>query len=321
MIKNKNILITGGCGFVGSNIAENLATENHIIIIDNLISGKKENITEFQDKVEFINTDIRDYDSILSFFEEIDLVFHAGANIFIEKSIKDPKYDAEVNVIGTINVLEACRKCNVKRLIFSSSSAVYGDSVSLPIKEDHPIKPDSPYAITKRTSEYYCKLYAELYGLKTVSLRYFNVYGSRQDPYNPYSGVIAIFVNNALNNLPLTIYGDGEQTRDFIHVNDIVNANILAAETKYAKGNVFNVGTGRYISINQLVEIIKQLVGNTKVKYEPARLGDIRKSVADISLAKEILGFEAKIKFERGLENYITWCKERFNFNKNTKRI
>ena len=307
MTKNRTILVSGGCGFIGSHIAEQLCAENSVRIIDNLSSGRMENIKGLNIE-RFLEWDIRKQSKELyGLFEGVDIVFHEAANIFINKSIEDPGYDAETNIVGLINILEACRKSKVKRIVFASSSAVYGDPISLPIKETHPLKPDSPYAVSKIAGEYYCKLYNELYGLETVCLRYFNVYGPRQDPNNPYSGVIAIFANNIMNDLPLTIYGDGEQTRDFVSVADVAKVNILAAESKKAVGKILNIGTGQSTSINELVELMR--TKETAIKYEPARLGDSRESVADTIYTKAILGFTAEIDIKRGLRNYLRWFK------------
>ena len=307
MIKNRNILITGGYGFIGSHIAEQLCAENSISIIDNLSSGRRENIKGLNIE-RFLEKDIRKKSKeFYKIFDGIDIVFHEAANIFINTSIEDPRYDAETNIVGLINVLEACRKREVKRIVFASSSAVYGGPISLPVKETHPLKPDSPYAVSKIAGEYYCKLYNELYGLETVCLRYFNVYGPRQDPNNPYSGVIAIFANNILNHLPLTIYGDGVQTRDFINVIDVARANIIASESKKAIGKTLNIGTGQSTSINELAELMR--TKETIINYEPARLGDITESVADTTFTKSVLGFTAEIYLKTGLRNYFGWFK------------
>jgi UDP-glucose 4-epimerase len=313
MLKNKNILVIGGCGFIGSHIGEQLCTENSVNVIDNLSSGRIENIRRFNIG-RFFEWDIRyPSEEFHNIFDDVDVVFHEAANIFINKSIEKPVYDAETNIIGTLNVLEACRKKDIKRLVFAASSAAYGDPISLPIKETHPLKPDSPYAVSKIAGEYYCKIYNELYGLETVCLRYFNVYGPRQDSNNPYSGVIAIFASNVINNSPLIIYGDGEQTRDFIHVFDVVRANIIAAESKKAIGKILNIGTGQSTSINELAALIK--TERTIIKYAPPRPGDIKENVADTTYAKSILGFIAEIDLKAGLRSYINWLKE----NKNQK--
>jgi UDP-glucose 4-epimerase len=310
MIYDQNILITGGCGFIGSHIAESLVKENDVILIDNLSSGKLENIKNFKGGVRFIRADVRDKISISDAFERVDIVFHEAANVFIETSIKKPDYDLEVNGLGTINVLELCRQKDIEKVIYASSSAVYGNPKYSPIDENHPISPHSPYAISKLTGEYLCRLYYELYGLKTVCLRYFNVYGSRQDASNPYSGVVAIFVDNALKEKPLSIYGDGEQRRDFIHVRDVVRANLLAATSKNAAGEVFNIGTGKSFSLNELVNLIKNLGYNAKVEYRPTRIGDVRKSLANVNKAMEYLDFKTEISFLEGLEEYFAWRKK-----------
>ncbi len=307
MIKNRKILITGGCGFIGSHIAEQLCTENTIRIIDNLSSGRRESIQGLSIESFFERGITKPSEEFYRIFDDVDIVFHEAANVFVSKSIEDPRYDAETNIVGLINVLEACRKSGVQRIVFASSSAVYGNPISLPITETHPLRPDSPYAVSKIAGEYYCKLYDELYALEAVCLRYFNVYGERQDSANPYSGVIAIFAENIINNLPSVIYGDGEQTRDFINVRDVVRANIMAAESEEAVGKTLNIGTGQSTSINELA----RLVGMRKaaVKYEPARLGDISESVADTTLTEATLGFTAGVDIETGLKDYIEWCR------------
>lgn len=308
-LKNKKILITGGCGFIGSNIARVLVQNNDIKIIDNLVSGSLENIADIKHRVNYVNKDLRK--DILTEFKDIDLVFHVAANVFINISIEDPIYDANVNILGTLNVLEACRKFDIKKLVFSSSSSVYGNPQSQPISETHVLNPKTPYAIGKRTCEMYCEIYYELYGLKTVSLRYFNVYGPYQRFDNPYSGVIAVFVNNALTHKPLIIYGDGKQTRDFVNVKDVVNANITAASINKLNCEKINIGTGNRISITQLAKSISELVGNTELIYKPARVGDIYESVADITRAKTILNYTPTVKLKDGLNELIMFERNR----------
>jgi len=303
-LESQNILITGGCGFIGSNIARELSKDNDVKIIDDLSSGRLENIEIFKEKVNFVKLDQRD-DDLIKEFEGVDIVFHLGANVFINRSVTDPIFDANINIIGTLNVLEACRKRDVKRLVFSSSSSVYGDPVSIPITEEHVKNPKSPYAVGKRAGEYYCKLYHELYGLETVSLRYFNVFGPNQRADDPYSGVIAIFTTNALEGRPLTIYGDGEQTRDFVNVKDVVKANIAAAISSRAVGEKINIGTGKTLTINHLVNTVKELVGEVEIGYEEPRVGDILDSIADISKAREMLGFDPGVSFEEGMGEII----------------
>ena len=304
-LKNKNIIITGGCGFIGSNLAEELSKNNHIKIIDNLVSGKVANISGFKN-TNFIRADIKNFSAIQAAFESADIVFHQAANIFVQTSIENPQYDAENNIIGTINVLEACRKHNVEKIVCASSCAVYGDPQKTPIPENHILNPKSPYGASKKALEIYCKLYNELYGIKTVCLRYFNVYGPKQNPSSPYSGVISIFTKNISQNKPVTIYGDGNQTRDFINVKDVVNANILSAISEKSAGNSINVGTGKQISLNNLVGILQKLTGKgVKSLYKPERSGDIKHSFADITKAKKILDFKPKISIEAGLKQLL----------------
>ena len=304
-MKGKNVLVTGGLGFIGSNIAESLSSVNEVRIIDNFSSGELKNIEGFQKRVELIKGDIRDRKVIESALDGIDVVFHEAANVFIEDSLKDPAYDSSVNVIGTINLLEGCRKRDVEKVVFASSSAVYGNVEQLPVNEDCPPTPDSPYGISKLCGEYFFRLYHELYEIDTVILRYFNVYGRRQSAASPYSGVIAIFMKNIRGKEPLTIYGDGEQTRDFVSVDDVVRANVLAAESKGLGGRIFNIGTGRAVSINALAQILMDLGGKTEIEYALPRLGDVRESVADVNRAAEELGFEAAIDIKAGLKDLL----------------
>ncbi|MFQ6052444.1 MAG: NAD-dependent epimerase/dehydratase family protein [Candidatus Hydrothermarchaeota archaeon] len=299
-MKEKNILVTGGCGFIGSHIAEHLCESNHVIVVDNLSAGSLENINGFRDKIAFLKSDLNDLPKLN--LKDIEIVFHTAASVSTEKSIKDPLSDAQTNILGILSVLEICRKKDIERFVFSSSCAVYGDPKYLPVDEKHPLNPKSPYAISKKTGEEYCKIYNDLYGLKTVSLRYFNVFGPRQKASDPYSGVIPIFLNKIKNQERLPVYGDGNQTRDFIHVQDVVRANILASESKEAIGNAINIGTGRETSINQLLKIFRDVSEKElSVEYKPPRKGDIRKSVADISLARKTLKFEPLITLKEGL--------------------
>jgi len=247
MIKNKLIVVTGGAGFIGSHIAEELSKDNDVIVIDNLYAGKIENIPP---NVKFIQADIRDYKSIAELISQADYVFHEAALVSVVESVERPLLTEEINVLGTLNILKALSDGQGK-LIFASSAAVYGDNQNLPLKESEKPKPLSPYGITKVSAEYYCKVFYELYGVPTVSLRYFNVFGERQG-YNQYAGVISIFINRALKGEPLIIYGDGKQTRDFIYVKDVVKANILAAESSRANGKVFNVARGERTTIVEL---------------------------------------------------------------------
>jgi len=289
-MKNKKIIITGGLGFIGSHLVERLNENNEVVIIDDQSSGSIENIKELDiTKIDTTFGSINTID-LNKIFEGADYVFHLAAVTSVLQSVTDPIKSNEVNITGTLKVLEAARKCEVKKLIFSSSSAVYGETEVLPISENIQINPLSPYAVTKATAELYCNVYSEIYELPTTCLRYFNVFGPKQDPNSQYAAVIPIFIDKLLKNERSTIYGDGEQTRDFVSVEKIVDANILAA--KSSETGIFNIGLGKSTSINQLYEIVKEVVSkDIEPVYEPERSGEIKHSVADISKAKSI-GFK-----------------------------
>ncbi|MBN2101775.1 MAG: GDP-mannose 4,6-dehydratase [Candidatus Aenigmarchaeota archaeon] len=302
-MKGKNIIVTGGAGFIGSHIAEALAPGNSVKIIDNLYTGLKSNIGSVKE-FEFCNADITDRERIAKELREIDIVFHEGANVRIPDSIKNPQFDATVNIIGTLNVLEASRINDIQNVVFAASTSVYGDPVELPMTEGHPLNPKSPYAVGKRACEDYMKIYNELYGIKTVCLRYFNVYGPRQRADSPYSGVISIFADRLKNGKEVIVYGDGEQSRDFVNVKDVVTANILAAGS--GRSGIYNVGSGTEITLNGL---IKMMAGILKLKpevvYRKKRQGDVRRSLADLTKIKKELGFEPEIRLEEGLREVL----------------
>ncbi|RLF89683.1 nucleoside-diphosphate sugar epimerase [Thermococci archaeon] len=307
-MKNKLIVVTGGAGFIGSHIAEALAEGNDVIVIDNLYSGKLENVPE---NVKFINADVRDFEAISDIVREADYVFHEAAQISVDESVRNPVFTEEVNVIGTLNVLMALTEGNGK-LIFASSAAVYGDNPNLPLKESEAPSPISPYGVTKLAGEHYCRVFYEIYGVPTVVLRYFNVYGPRQS--SAYAGVISIFMRNAIKNEPLTIFGDGKQTRDFIYVKDVVEANLLVAKKKRAEGEVFNVATGKETSVLELALKIIDLSGaSSSIVFAPPRPGDIRRSVADISKLRK-LGFSPKYSLEEGLKETFEWFKNEWKY-------
>ncbi|MDN5319890.1 MAG: UDP-glucose 4-epimerase [Thermococcaceae archaeon] len=307
-MKNKLIVVTGGAGFIGSHIAEELSKENEVIVIDNLYSGKVENVPP---NVKFIQADIRDYHSIAELISQADYVFHEAALVSVVESVEKPILTEEINVLGTLNILKALSEGHGK-LIFASSAAVYGDNQNLPLKESENPKPLSPYGVTKITGEYYCKVFYELYGIPTVSLRYFNVFGERQG-YNQYAGVISIFINRALREEPLIIYGDGKQTRDFIYVKDVVKANILAAESSKANGKVFNVARGERTTILELaLKIIDATNSSSSIVFDKPRPGDIRHSQADISEIRK-LGFKPEYSLEDGLSRTIEWYRGKVN--------
>ncbi|WP_258084128.1 SDR family oxidoreductase [Thermococcus thermotolerans] len=301
-MRNKLVVVTGGAGFIGSHIAWELVKDNEVVIIDNLYTGKEENVPP---GAKLVKADIRDYSTIAELISHADYVFHEAAQVSVVESIRDPVFTEEVNVIGTINILRALLDGHGK-LIFASSAAVYGDNPNLPLKETERPRPLSPYGLTKATAEEYLRVFHELYGLPVVSLRYFNVFGPRQG-FNQYAGVISIFINRALKNEPLVIFGDGKQTRDFIYVKDVVRANLLVAESRRANGRVFNVATGRGTSILELATKIIEITGaNTSILFDKPRPGDIRHSLADIGEIRK-LGFEPEFSLEEGLKKTVEW--------------
>jgi len=296
------VLVTGGAGFIGSNLVDKLINEGHkVFVIDNLSTGKKENLNK---KAIFYKADICDLNKILPLFKGIDYVFHLAANPRVMFSVENPIESHKVNVNGTLNVLYASYKNKVKRLIFASSAAVYGDIKKLPLKENMTPKPISPYGLHKLIGEFYCKLFSNLYNLETVCLRYFNVYGPRMDPNGPYALVIGKFLKLRKENKSLTIYGDGKQTRDFVYVDDVVRANILAMKSKkVGRGEVINICSGKNYSINY----IAKLIGGKKI-YLSARKGEIKHALGNNSLAKKLLSWKPEISLEEGIKK----CKEYF---------
>jgi len=310
-MKGKCVVVTGGAGFIGSNLARALAQDNTVIVIDDLSTGYFKNIRDLVDtnKIKFIKGSVTDLDILQKTFRDVDYVFHQAAITSVPKSIEDPVKSNDVNVNGTLNVLVAARDNNVKKVVFASSCSVYGDTPTLPKHEDMIPRPISPYSVNKLIGEYYCSVFTKVYGLKTAALRYFNVYGPRQDPKGDYAAVIPRFINMFLKNKPPVIYGDGEQTRDLIYVNDVVNANIIAAESK--ETGIFNIAGGKQVSINKLAKHIMQITGkNLQPVYKKSRLGDIIHSSADISKAKQKLGYEPKFALQKGLEETIKWFQK-----------
>jgi len=302
------VVVTGGCGFIGSNIAEELIKKHYVVVIDDLSTGRIENIQSLQDKenFEFVRGNITDLGLLKQIFEDVDCIFHQAAIPSVQRSVENPLDTNEANIKGTLNVLIAARDCGVKKVVYASSSSVYGDTPELPKKENMKPNPQSPYAVSKLTGEYYCKVFSDIYGIKTICLRYFNVYGPNQDPASEYAAVIPRFINRVLNNQPPIIFGDGNQTRDFTFVKDVVKANILAME-KNVEG-VFNIAYGQQISINELANKIMEIVGvKLNPVYDKPRPGDIRNSLADISLAKQKLGYMPEYSLEKGLEVTIRW--------------
>ena len=297
-------LITGGCGFIGSHIAEALVSEGQDVrIFDNLSSGYLHNLEPFRDKVEFIEGDVRDSAAVAAAMQGVTQVFHEAALVSVFESVEKPQDNHDINLTGTLNVLTAARDAGAKRLVVASSAAVYGNDPALPKREAMLPQPESPYALAKITKEYYLSVFSKLYGLETVSLRYFNVYGPRQDPGSMYSGVISKFSEVIRAGQDPTVFGDGEQTRDFVFVKDVVQANLLAMRgTAATSGSVFNIGTGQRTSLLELLNALRDLTGNDfRVAFKEERAGDIRHSVADISAAVSTLGYTPGFTIHDGL--------------------
>jgi nucleoside-diphosphate-sugar epimerase len=306
-----NILITGGAGFIGSNIAETLVRQGEVVrVLDNCSTGRLSNLDSCIRSIEFIHGDIRDLAQVREAMEGIDYVLHQAAVPSVGRSVDDPITTNESNVTGTLNVLVAARDAGVRRVVYAGSSSSYGNSEILPKREDMPARPISPYAISKYTGEQYCRVFYELYGLETVVLRYFNVFGPRQNPDSQYAAAVPTFINAITDNRQTTIFGDGEQSRDFTFVENVVQANILACHAEGAAGEVFNIACGKRTTINRLVEIIKGILGyDGECVYDQERRGDVRHSLADISKARRILGYEPLVDLETGLERTIGWFK------------
>lgn len=303
-------LITGGCGFIGSHIAEALVNDGeNVVIYDNLSSGYEHNIAEFRDKVEFIQGDVRDLDTLKKSMQGITNVFHEAALVSVFESVEKPYDNHDINLTGTLNVLTAAKDAGAKRLVVASSAAIYGNDPALPKKEDMLPQPESPYALAKITKEYYLSVFSKLYGLETVSLRYFNVFGPRQDPSSMYSGVISKFVDVITAGEDPTVFGDGKQTRDFVFVKDVVQANLLAMRApSEISGSSFNVGTGKKTSLLQLLDALKEITGNDfTVHFKDVRSGDIKHSVSDISAAINNLGYQPKYDIISGLRQLLNW--------------
>ena len=300
-----HVLITGGAGFIGSHLCEALAAAGHTLtVLDDLSTGHPENLRNCPHR--FIEGDVADPSAVRTAMENSEAVFHLAAIASVPKTFEDPRRSLAVNLGGTINVLEAARECGTRRVIFSSSAAIYGMGSKEPQREDAMPSPLSPYAVEKLGSEYHLKSYAANYGLETAALRFFNVFGPRQDPSSPYSGVISLFCKRLSQGEPVTIYGDGEQSRDFVSVFDVVRALMLALVVPQPKGLICNIARGSAISINRLYEILAKLFrSDQKPVYAPARAGDPRASLAAVDRARELLGFTAQISLEEGLSKLV----------------
>jgi nucleoside-diphosphate-sugar epimerase len=315
-LQRARYLVTGGAGFIGSNLVAALAAGGEPVrVLDNLATGHwglVGRVVKDASLVEMITADIRDGEAVARAMEGIEIVFHEAALGSVPRSVENPAESDEVNVHGTVVVLDRARKAGVRRLVFAASSAAYGDTPTLPKREDMRPAPMSPYAVTKLTCEHYMRVFASLYGIETLSLRYFNVFGPGQLPEGPYAAAIPRFVRAALTESPITVYGDGEQTRDFCFIDNVVRANLLAAETpKKLGGEVLNIAGGRRISLNELLREIERVLGkNLDVRYVEPRAGDVKDSLADIARAKELVGYEPIVKWEDGLGPTIEFMRE-----------
>jgi UDP-glucose 4-epimerase len=302
-------LVTGGAGFIGSNTVDELVRRSQeVVVLDDLSTGKAANLDNVRTKVKFIQDSITNMDALREASRGVDCVIHLAALTSVPRSVKDPIETNHINVNGTLNVLVAARDAKVKRVVFACSCAVYGKTSALPIREDAGLAPISPYGLTKQVGEAYGRVFQELYGLEFVSLRYFNVFGPRQDPGSAYSGVLSLFNAALLAGTQPTVYGDGEQSRDFVYVQNVVEANLLATEAKGAPGLAFNIGTGSRSTLNQTLALLEKIAGRpARAKYAAPRDGDIRDSQADIGLAQEALGYRARFGFEEGLKRTWEW--------------
>ena len=305
----KTFLVTGGAGFIGSHIVRRILKEGATVrVIDNLSTGKRERLRELENSIEFIEDDLADQSVCDAVVRSVEYVLHQAAIPSVQRSLKDPVGTNRANVTGTLNLLESCRKQGIRRLVYAASSSAYGDTEVLPKKVDMPPNPLSPYALQKLMGERYCKLYNDLYGLETVSLRYFNVFGPDQDPHSEYSAVIPKFATRLQRGQSLVVYGDGEQTRDFTYVDNVVEANLLAIKAPRAAGAIINVGCGDRLSLNRLIQFLEQILEvRAWVDYQQPRPGDVRHSLADVSLARDLLDYQPKVVVREGLKRTVEY--------------
>ena len=305
-------LVTGGAGFIGSNTVDELVQRGHsVVVLDDLSAGKDDNLAEIRGKITLIKGSITDIETVRKAMHEAEYVLHLGARTSVPRSVKDPLETNRINIEGTLNVLVAAKEMKVKRVVFAASSSAYGETPTLPKVETMQPEPISPYGVSKYVGELYGAAFLKCYGLETVSLRYFNIFGPRQDPSSPYSGVLAKFCTAFLEDTRPVVFGDGEQTRDFTFVDNAVHANLLACEALDVAGKVFNVGCGDRISLNQVLAALQKITGKPlEAKYDPPREGDIRDSQADISEARKLLGYEPQVGFEQGLQITFDWYRD-----------
>jgi UDP-glucose 4-epimerase len=301
------VLVTGGGGFIGSHLVEGLVAAGHDVrVLDNFATGRRENVLGLLDRIELIEGDVQSYERAHAAVRGTEVVFHQAALPSVPRSVQDPLTSNATNVTGTLNVLLAARDSDVRRVVFASSSSVYGANPELPKHEELLTLPMAPYAVAKLAAESYCRSFTEVFGLETVALRYFNVFGSRQDPTSQYAAVVPNFITAALNGSQPVVYGDGEQSRDFTHVENVVAANLLAMTAAGASGKTYNIAAGERTSLNRLLELIGEATGvELEPRYEEARPGDVRHSEADVSRARAELGYEPKVSLLDGLKRTI----------------
>ena len=306
-------LVTGGCGFIGSHLVEALVQKGERVrVFDNCSTGKAKNIAHVKDQIEFVDGDLRELDAVHQAVAGVDYVFHQGARPSVARSVADPILSNSVNINGTLNLLVAARDAKVKRVVYAASSSAYGNIPTLPRSETLSPQPASPYAITKYVGECYCRVFTQVFGLETVALRYFNIFGPRQDPTSQYSAVIPKFIHNYLHGNSPAIEGDGEQSRDFTYIANAVHANLLACHAEGVAGEVFNIGCGQQTSINKLASLIGEMMGtDVKPIYTSSRPGDVQHSRADIRKAQQLLGYEPKVELKTGLHRTIDWFLRR----------
>jgi len=307
----RTVVVTGGAGFIGSHLVEALVKRgDNVRVLDNLSTGRIENLAALEGQFEFVVGDLRYLDTVVEVITGADAVLHQGALPSVPRSVKEPLISDAVNSGGTLNVLEAARRADVGRVVFASSSSVYGDSLELPKHEEMNPNPKSPYAVSKLSGEYYCRVFMHIYALETVPLRYFNVFGPRQDPTSQYSGVIAKFSMQALAGEPYPVYGDGQQARDFTYIDDVVKANLTALEAEGAPGPPMNVARGDRITLLELIAVLNRLVGkNLEPEFLPEREGDVRESQAAVERARERMGYEATVPFDEGMRQTLEWYR------------
>jgi nucleoside-diphosphate-sugar epimerase len=300
-------LITGGAGFIGSHLVKHvLGAGGNVRVVDNLSTGFAKRLSQIRDSVQLVTADLADNSVAAEVVKDVDYVLHQAAVPSVQRSVVDPVGTNRSNVTATLNLLENSRKAGVRRFVYAASSSAYGDTEVLPKSEDMPANPLSPYALQKWVGERYCKLYHELYGLETVSLRYFNVFGPGQDPYSEYSAVVPKFTTKLLAKEPITVYGDGEQSRDFTYIDNVIQANLLALRAPNAPGEVCNIGCGQSVTLNQLIQILEELLKvRAQVTYAPAKPGDVRHSLADITKATRVLGYVPETEVEEGLRKTV----------------